>query len=397
MHCRIDNDRLVVDGRAARFVASPHVGGRTAPAAIILHDTASPLAIDGPVAWFRDPRSKVSAHLVIGRAGEIVQMVECDRAAWHAGQSCWQGRPNCNAWTIGIEIVNPGKLTRKGDRAIPWFGGPGWPLDELVEMSTAEHGHGWWLPYTREQIAAVDAIVRALVIAYPNITEVLGHYHVSPRRKVDPGPQFPMADMQAILARRAAPPPDDVRAVQQRLADLGYQPGAIDGIAGEMTGAALWRFQVNNRLPADGRLDAATRRALMSDAAKGPALAAREAATREDVAATSGTMQAAGAVKRTSEGLQVGNVIDALSSPAAQPAAAAPESAVDALDKLDGALGKVEAAKGVSGRLSGLVDWLMTPAGVKFAIISVALTVVWLGAHRIEWRRWRDYVTGKHS
>lgn len=400
MPCRIVDDRLQIGGRPVEFVPSPHCGGRIEPHAIILHDTSDRLDPRDSVRWFADPRSRVSAHVVVGRDGSVVQMVDCDRAAWHAGKSSWRGRGECNGWTVGIEIDNPGKLTRKGDVAMAWFGGS-WPLDELVEMTTPEHGHGWWLPYTPAQIDAVDGLIRALTIAYPTIAEVLGHYHVSPGRKIDPGPHFPMPRMQAILAGRRDLPDDAIAAAQRRLGELGFHTGAAHGIMGERTRAALRAFQEANRLETSGRLDGATIARLREPDAKGAALGARETASKAAVAETSGTMQGASGVKRGVEGLAAVTVTDALTSappPPAAPAmpAAAPQSAVDALDKLDGALGKVEAAKGVSGRLSGLLDWIMTPHGLKFVVVSAVLLAVWLGAHRIEWRRWRDHVTGKH-
>lgn len=47
---------------------------------------------------------EVSAHLLIDRAGEITQFVPFDKRAWHAGVSCFDGRENCNDFSIGIEL-----------------------------------------------------------------------------------------------------------------------------------------------------------------------------------------------------------------------------------------------------------------------------------------------------
>ena len=47
----------------------------------------------------------VSAHFVIDRAGNITQFVACENRAWHAGQSTWLGRDNCNDYAIGIEMI----------------------------------------------------------------------------------------------------------------------------------------------------------------------------------------------------------------------------------------------------------------------------------------------------
>ena len=48
---------------------------------------------------------QVSAHFLIRRDGQVIQFVGCDRRAWHAGQSStWQGRENCNDYSVGIEL-----------------------------------------------------------------------------------------------------------------------------------------------------------------------------------------------------------------------------------------------------------------------------------------------------
>ena len=51
---------------------------------------------------------KVSCHYLIDRKGNIVQMVEDNRVAWHAGKSKWKQIKNLNQNSIGIELVNKG-------------------------------------------------------------------------------------------------------------------------------------------------------------------------------------------------------------------------------------------------------------------------------------------------
>lgn len=46
----------------------------------------------------------VSAHFFIERTGQIVQCVSTDDRAWHAGISIFDGRDNCNDYSIGIEM-----------------------------------------------------------------------------------------------------------------------------------------------------------------------------------------------------------------------------------------------------------------------------------------------------
>lgn len=162
-------------------------GGAITPELIILHDTAGRLDRGNSVAWFQSRECKTSAHFVIERDGSIVQMVPCDRKAFHAGKSSWAGRVFCNSFSIGIEIVNPGKMDASG-RA--WFGAVNCPGAQ--HCATREHGDGYWLPYTPEQIAAVKDLCRAIVVAYPSCNEIATHWAVSPGRKVDTNPLLPL-------------------------------------------------------------------------------------------------------------------------------------------------------------------------------------------------------------
>lgn len=47
---------------------------------------------------------RVSAHFFIDRSGKIVQFVSVFDRAWHAGVSSFDGVPDCNNYSIGIEL-----------------------------------------------------------------------------------------------------------------------------------------------------------------------------------------------------------------------------------------------------------------------------------------------------
>ena len=100
---------------------------------------------------------KVSAHFFVRRDGRIIQFVPCLKRAWHAGESCWQGKSRCNDFSIGIEL----------------------------EGSDAE-------PFAVEQYATLGRLTVALREAYP-IRGIAGHSDISPQRKTDPGPCFEWA------------------------------------------------------------------------------------------------------------------------------------------------------------------------------------------------------------
>ena len=47
---------------------------------------------------------QVSSHFFIRRDGALLQFVDADARAWHAGPSHWRGREQCNDDSIGIEL-----------------------------------------------------------------------------------------------------------------------------------------------------------------------------------------------------------------------------------------------------------------------------------------------------
>ena len=199
----IENGRLMIAGKAAPFVPTPNQGGRLEPTLIVLHDTAGRLANGSSVAWFADPKAKASAHVVVERDGSVTQVVSFDRVAWHAGPSSWRGRSNCNAFAVGIEIVNPGKLTGTPANAKAWFGESFGPESGIVRASTPAHGDGCWMPYTAAQLRTVEQLIAALGREHP-IGEVVAHHDISPGRKVDTTPLMDWPRMRAVLESHGA-------------------------------------------------------------------------------------------------------------------------------------------------------------------------------------------------
>jgi AmpD protein len=97
---------------------------------------------------------RVSSHFLIERDGRCTQFVSCLDRAWHAGVSAFRGRANCNDYSIGIEL----------------------------EGTDFE-------PYTAAQYARLNALLAALLAAFP-IEAIVGHSRIAPGRKTDPGPYF---------------------------------------------------------------------------------------------------------------------------------------------------------------------------------------------------------------
>jgi hypothetical protein len=65
------------------------------------------------------------------------------------------------------------------------------------------------------------------------------------------------------LELRHLNPAEEISGAQQRLANLGYDPGPADGQLNEQTRGALASFQAANDLPETGELDAATTEKLL--------------------------------------------------------------------------------------------------------------------------------------
>lgn len=175
------------------YIKSPNTSGEFKtglPDTIIIHYTAGASA-EAAVRTLTDSASKASAHLVVGRDGSITQLVPFNMIAWHAGQSSYKDRNGFNNYAIGIEIDNAGLLTKTGDVYQAWFGKT-YPANEVVEaVHRNETIPRFWHTYTEQQIAAVELICRQLITTY-NIKVILGHEEISPGRKIDPGPAFPL-------------------------------------------------------------------------------------------------------------------------------------------------------------------------------------------------------------
>lgn len=97
---------------------------------------------------------KVSAHFLLDRHGRVTQFVSCNDRAWHAGVSSFDGREQCNDFSIGIEL----------------------------EGTDTE-------PYTDMQYEVLHALTQCLRARYP-LRAVRGHCDIAPGRKTDPGESF---------------------------------------------------------------------------------------------------------------------------------------------------------------------------------------------------------------
>jgi N-acetylmuramoyl-L-alanine amidase len=200
-HMQIKSHRLLVDDGPVRFEATPNLGtGRLEAKYLVIHYTAGRSAASS-IAWLTNREAGASAHLVIDREGGIVQLAGFDRITWHAGESRWRGLEGLNRHAIGIELDNAGILERKGGELKAWFG-TAYPESESMEAAHRHDGvRRHWHVFTERQIAATAAVARALVAHY-GLLDVIGHDDISPGRKQDPGPAFPMASVRNLAMGR---------------------------------------------------------------------------------------------------------------------------------------------------------------------------------------------------
>jgi N-acetyl-anhydromuramoyl-L-alanine amidase len=97
---------------------------------------------------------KVSAHFFLRRNGKVIQFVDCDKRAWHAGVSEFLNQERCNDFSIGIEIEGSSDFD-----------------------------------YTDKQYERLAKLTKSLCMFYP-LKYVAGHSDIAPLRKQDPGPRF---------------------------------------------------------------------------------------------------------------------------------------------------------------------------------------------------------------
>ena len=112
--------------------------------------------------------AEVSAHLFIERDGVVTQFVNFNERAWHAGQSSYLGRPECNNYSIGIELEGSD-----------------------------------FVSFTAAQYKTLAKVILAIYDAYPKSRRHLtGHSDIAPGRKTDPGDYFAWTKLREMIAEK---------------------------------------------------------------------------------------------------------------------------------------------------------------------------------------------------
>ncbi|HHL21754.1 MAG TPA: N-acetylmuramoyl-L-alanine amidase, partial [Aliiroseovarius sp.] len=125
------------------------------PRLIVLHFTAM-ATCDDALARLCAPEHEVSAHYLISNKGDVFQMVEEHRRAWHAGAGAWGGVQDINSRSLGIELDNTGAT-----------------------------------PFAAAQMDALEQLMRGIMQRWAiPAAGVIGHSDMAPLRKADPGRRF---------------------------------------------------------------------------------------------------------------------------------------------------------------------------------------------------------------
>jgi len=142
-------------------LASPNFGprrGDAVPDLAVIHYTGM-TSVEAALARLRDPAAEVSAHYLITRSGQVVQLVAEAMRAWHAGAGAWGGVSDVNSRSIGVELDNDGRTA-----------------------------------FPEAQLSALEALLAGLMARWRiPPARVIGHACMAPGRKADPGPLFPWA------------------------------------------------------------------------------------------------------------------------------------------------------------------------------------------------------------
>lgn len=167
-----------------RWSPNSHDRGGQQPVAIVYHMTDSDWA--SADAWFANPASRASSHVIIDRDGTIYRYVSSLRAAWTNGK------------------------VERWNRAIPWIGEAVATGRNLNDFTLAiEHAATRDSGFTRAQVDATVALSRYWLERYgirPCRGSMVRHADIDGRdRPYCPGEAFPLGE----VIRRCGGDPED--------------------------------------------------------------------------------------------------------------------------------------------------------------------------------------------
>ena len=184
---------------------------------VVIHYTAMETT-DAACVRLCDEAVEVSAHYLISEQGDIIQLVDEDMRAWHAGAGAWGDVTDVNSHSIGIELANTGDAPFAAAQ-----------MDALEGLLGGVQGR-WAIPAER----------------------IIGHSDMAPVRKHDPGPRF---DWQRLALGGFSVWPDGAEAVSGSWVDFLVYAGAFGYRCGDKD-ALLSAFRMRFMPYKTGELDA---------------------------------------------------------------------------------------------------------------------------------------------
>jgi N-acetylmuramoyl-L-alanine amidase len=178
-----------------------------------------------------DRQSRVGVHYLILENGLVLDLVEEDKRAWHAGEASWWGIKDINSRSIGIELINPG------------------------------HEHGYQ-KFPEPQMKALIKLAKGILFRHPiEQRNIVGHADIAPRRRKDPGELFPWERLAragiGLWPIEPEPAEEEVseEKIKEMLHEFGYEiedlkasieafqrhyrPSRVDGVADKETVGSL--------------------------------------------------------------------------------------------------------------------------------------------------------------
>ncbi|MBN9542749.1 MAG: N-acetylmuramoyl-L-alanine amidase [Alphaproteobacteria bacterium] len=191
---------------------------------IVIHYTVTDFATS--LKLLTQSKYGVSSHFLVNTNGDVYNLVDTEKRAWHAGKSYWRGNTDVNSNSIGIEIVNDG-----------------------------------YSEFTDDQISSVLELCQMLKEKYQAIEDrnIIGHSDVAIGRKIDPGKYFPWqyfaengVGVWANIDKDQSEPlyyigdkDDKILEIKEKLSDYGYQITNFDDTYDLELKKVLYAFQLH--------------------------------------------------------------------------------------------------------------------------------------------------------
>lgn len=144
---------------------------------IVLHHTVSDGSANAVADWWMSKPSRVGTPIVIDKKGVIHQLFSSRFYAGHVGDVSDEMKAfslpyrSCSKNSIGVEIVNLGALTKKGDKLYNAYNRE--YTDAFVRYPELYRGYEYFAKYTDEQIESL----RRLLIYWCNRYDIPTNYN----------------------------------------------------------------------------------------------------------------------------------------------------------------------------------------------------------------------------